>query len=38
MLIEMICFSVTKENLVKETDELQQVVSKLGTHYHGTAC
>lgn len=37
MLIKMICFSVTKENLVRETDELRRVVSKLGTRYHSTA-
>lgn len=27
MLIKMICFAVTKENLVRETDELQAALS-----------
>lgn len=27
MLIKMICFPVTKENLVRETDELQRALS-----------
>lgn len=27
MLIKMICFAVTKENLVRETDELPEALS-----------
>lgn len=34
MLIKMICFSVTKENLVRGSEKLQQIVSELGPCDH----